>query len=264
MKLAAGRLAASEPSRGRLVLVHGFTQTRSSWDPIAMTLNADGYEVVAVDAPGHGESDELRLDLVESAAALGDTGGPATYIGYSMGGRIALQLAVASPERVERLILVSATAGIEDDEERAARRTTDERRAEEVERDGVAAFLDRWLSLPMFTTLSPAAAGLQARRANTAAGLAASLRLAGTGAQRPLWSDLAALSMPVLIVAGSLDDKFSDIAARMAGLIPKVELAVVAGAGHAVHLERHNEFVDALRGWLDATSDASRRSRRGS
>jgi 2-succinyl-6-hydroxy-2,4-cyclohexadiene-1-carboxylate synthase len=264
MKLAAERLAASQPSRGRLVLVHGFTQTRSSWDPIAMTLNSDGYEVVAVDAPGHGESDELQLDVPASAAALGDTGGLATYIGYSMGGRITMQLAVASPERVSRLVLVSATAGIEDDEERGARRAADEQRAEEVERDGVAAFLDRWLSLPMFTTLSPAAAGLQGRRANTAAGLAASLRLAGTGAQRPLWSDLAALSMPVLIVAGALDHKFSAIAARMAGLIPNAELAVVAGAGHAVHLERQNEFVDALRRWLEATSDVSRRPHRGS
>jgi pimeloyl-ACP methyl ester carboxylesterase len=117
----------------------------------------------------------------------------------------------------------------------------------------VAAFLDGWLSLPMFATLSPAAAGLQSRRANSAAGLAASLRLAGTGAQRPLWTDLATLPMPVLIVAGGLDDEFTDIAARMAGLIPRAELVVVAGAGHAVHLERQDDFVDALRSWLDAT-----------
>jgi 2-succinyl-6-hydroxy-2,4-cyclohexadiene-1-carboxylate synthase len=256
MRLAAERLAAAGPALGRLVFVHGFTQTRSSWDPIAEILNADGYEIVAVDAPGHGESEELQLDLVETAAALGDTGGAATYVGYSMGGRIGLQLAVASPERVERLVIVSATPGIEDDEERAARRAADEQRAEEIERDGVAAFLEGWLSLPMFTTLSPAAAGLQARRSNTANGLAASLRLAGTGAQRPLWADLAALSMPVLIVAGALDDKFTDIAARMAALIPTSEVAVVAGAGHAVHLERQDDFVAVLGHWLEATSGA--------
>lgn len=253
MRLAAERRAAPGSSRGKLVLVHGFTQTRSSWDPIAKVLNADGYEIVAVDAPGHGESEELQLDLVDSAAALAETGGAATYIGYSMGGRIGLQLAVASPERVQRLVLVSATPGIEDDEERAARRAADERRAEDIEHDGVAAFLEGWLSLPMFTTLSPAAAGLEARRANTANGLAASLRLAGTGAQRPLWRDLVALPMPVLIVAGSLDDKFTAIAIRMAELIPNAELALVSGAGHAVHLERQDDFVAALRRWLDAT-----------
>jgi 2-succinyl-6-hydroxy-2,4-cyclohexadiene-1-carboxylate synthase len=240
------------------VLVHGFTQTRSSWDPVARLLNADGYEVVAVDAPGHGESEQLHLDLPGAAAALGDTGGSATYVGYSMGGRIALQLAVASPDRVERLVLVSTTAGIEDEQERAARHAADEQRAEGIERDGVAAFLEGWLSLPIFSTLSPAAAGLQARRANTASGLAASLRLAGTGAQRPLWPDLAALPMPVLVIAGALDEKFTAIAARMASLIPAAELAIVADAGHAVHLERQDEFVDVLRRWLEATSEARR------
>jgi 2-succinyl-6-hydroxy-2,4-cyclohexadiene-1-carboxylate synthase len=236
------------------VLVHGFTQTRSSWDPIATILNADGYEVVAVDAPGHGDSEELQLDLVGGADALGDTGGQATYVGYSMGGRLALQLAVASAARVERLVLVSTTAGIEDDEERAVRRAADERRAEEIQRDGVAAFLEGWLSMPMFSTLSPAAADLQARRANTAAGLAASLRLAGTGAQRSLWADLTALPMPVLIIAGALDEKFAAIAARMATLIPIAELAIVADAGHPVHLERQDDFVDVLRRWLETTS----------
>jgi 2-succinyl-6-hydroxy-2,4-cyclohexadiene-1-carboxylate synthase len=236
------------------VLVHGFTQTRSSWDPIAKVLNAGGYEVVAVDAPGHGDSRELHLDLGDGADALGDTGGRATYVGYSMGGRLALQLAVASPARVERLVLVSATAGIEDDEERAARRAADAQRADEIERDGVAAFLEGWLSTPMFITLTPAAADLQARRANTAAGLAASLRLAGTGAQTSLWPDLAALPMPVLIVAGALDDKFAAIATRMAASIPAAELAIVAGAGHAVHLERQDDFVDVLRRWLGTTS----------
>jgi 2-succinyl-6-hydroxy-2,4-cyclohexadiene-1-carboxylate synthase len=255
MMLAAERLSAPGPSRGRLVLVHGFTQTRSSWGPIAKILNADGYEVVAVDAPGHGDSEELQLDLAGGADALGDTGGQATYVGYSMGGRLALQLAVASAARVERLVLVSATAGIDDDGERAARRADDERRAEEIERDGVAAFLEGWLSMPMFTSLSPAAAGLQARRANTAVGLAASLRLAGTGAQRSLWPDLATLPMPVLIVAGALDEKFVAIATRMAGLIPTAELAIVAGAGHAVHLERQDDFVDVLRRWLAKTSN---------
>jgi 2-succinyl-6-hydroxy-2,4-cyclohexadiene-1-carboxylate synthase len=171
-----------------------------------------------------------------------------------MGGRLALQLAVASAAQVERLVLVSATAGIEDDEERAARRAEDERRAEEIQVDGVASFLDGWLSMPMFTNLSPAAADLQARRANAADGLAASLRLAGTGAQRSLWPDLAGLTMPVLIIAGALDEKFVAIATRMATLIPAAELAVVAGAGHAVHLERQDDFVDVLRRWLGTTS----------
>jgi 2-succinyl-6-hydroxy-2,4-cyclohexadiene-1-carboxylate synthase len=253
MNLAAERLHPSARSRGRVVLVHGFTQTRSSWAAIARCLNADGFEVVCVDAPGHGESAALQLDLDAAADALGSTGGAATYIGYSMGGRLALHLAVASPELVARLVLVSATAGIEDVRERAARRDADEQRAAEIERDGVAAFLDRWLASPLFATLPTAAAGVDARRDNTVAGLASSLRLAGTGAQRSLWPDLAALSMPVLLVAGNLDEKFTAIATRMAALIPHAELAVVADAGHAVHLERPDDVLAVLRRWLAAT-----------
>jgi 2-succinyl-6-hydroxy-2,4-cyclohexadiene-1-carboxylate synthase len=252
MKLAAGRLVPPARSRGRVVLVHGFTQTRSSWEAIARSLHADGYEVVCVDAPGHGESAMLHLDLVAGADALGSTGGTATYVGYSMGGRLALHLAFAAPQLVERLVLVSATAGIEGERERAARRDADEQRAAEIERDGVAAFLDRWLAAPLFAGLPASAVGLDARLDNTAAGLASSLRLAGTGAQRSLWPDLAALSMPVRLVAGALDEKFAGIAARMAARIPDAELAVVAEAGHAVHLERPDDVLALLRGWLAA------------
>ena len=231
VSLAADRLTTPQrPSRGRLVLVHGFTQTRRAWAPIAAALNADGYEVISVDAPGHGGSSTLRLDLPTGADALGRTGGPATYIGYSMGGRLALHLAVARPDLVERLALVSSTAGIDNEATRTARRADDERRAEELERDGVAAFLDRWLALPLFANLAPDDAQLADRLENTAEGLASSLRLAGTGAQQSLWPQLAALPMPVLLVAGRLDPKFAAIADQMAALIPRATVAVVPDA----------------------------------
>ena len=254
VSLAADRLTSSRrPSRGRLVLVHGFTQTRQSWAPIAACLNADGYEVITVDAPGHGRSSTLRLDLRAGAEALGRAGGPATYIGYSMGGRLALHLAVAQPQLVERLVLVSSTAGIDDDAARSARLADDQRRAEELERNGVATFLDRWLALPLFANLSPDDAQVAARLENTAEGLASSLRLAGTGAQQSLRPHLAALAMPVLVVAGQLDSKFTTIAEQMAARISRATVAVVADAGHVVHLERPDAFLAALRGWLDAT-----------
>jgi 2-succinyl-6-hydroxy-2,4-cyclohexadiene-1-carboxylate synthase len=254
VSLAADRLTTSQrPSRGRLVLVHGFTQTRRSWAPIAATLNADGYEVVTVDAPGHGGSSTLRLDVHASADALGQAGGPATYVGYSMGGRLALHLAVARPELVERLVMVSSTAGIDDEAARAARQADDERRATEIELDGVAAYLDRWLALPLFANLSPNDAQLADRLENTVGGLASSLRLAGAGAQQSLWPQLAALAMPVLLVAGRLDTKFAAIAEQMAALIPRATVAVVPDAGHVVHLERPGTFLATLRGWLDAT-----------
>jgi 2-succinyl-6-hydroxy-2,4-cyclohexadiene-1-carboxylate synthase len=233
----------------RIVLVHGFTQTGRSWDRVASRL-ATGWEVVTVDAPGHGDSATARADLPEAAAMLGTTCGPATYVGYSMGGRLCLHLAMARPEVVRRLVLVSATAGIEDPGERAARRHEDEELAAAIERDGLDDFLDRWLALPLFATLPRDAAGVEDRRRNTAEGLATSLRLTGTGTQESLWDRLGELAMPVLLVAGALDTRFVAIAERMARLIPGSSLEVVADAGHSVHLERPDAFTDALERWL--------------
>ena len=177
-----------------------------------------------------------------------------------MGGRLALHLALARPDLVQGLVLIGATAGIEDQPERAARRAADEQLAAELERDGVALFLERWLAQPLFASLPPEAAGLDDRLRNTAAGLASSLRLAGTGTQQPLWDQLAELSMPVLVVAGERDDKFSAVGSRIAEAIgPNATFALVPGAGHACHLEQPDEFLRVLRGWLLGV----RRQRRG-
>jgi 2-succinyl-6-hydroxy-2,4-cyclohexadiene-1-carboxylate synthase len=257
----ADRLAATARGRGeRIVLVHGFTQTGRSWDAIPDRL-AGEYEVVAVDAPGHGDSRAVRAALPAAAELLGDVGGAATYAGYSMGGRLCLQLAVTRPELVRRLVLVSATAGIEDAAERARRREGDEDLAASIERDGVDAFLTRWLALPLFATLPPDAAGLADRKRNTTAGLASSLRLAGTGAQDPLWDRLGLLPMPVLLVTGERDAKFVGIAERMSRSIPNATMQVIGGAGHAVHLEQPEAFASALEAWLAALAAESETER---
>jgi 2-succinyl-6-hydroxy-2,4-cyclohexadiene-1-carboxylate synthase len=243
------REASTSPSLGRLVLLHGFTQTRRSWDQIADAFG-DRYETIAVDAPGHGGSAGVRLDLAGAAEAVAQAAGPATYVGYSMGGRLALHVAVARPDVVERLVLVSASPGIADPAVRAERRADDEHLADEIERDGVDAFLERWLALPLFARLPTDSAGLEERRANTAVGLASSLRLAGTGAQRPLWDRLDQLTMPVLLVVGEHDAKFRATAAEMATAIAGATVEIIAGAGHVVHLEQPAAFVALLRGWL--------------
>jgi 2-succinyl-6-hydroxy-2,4-cyclohexadiene-1-carboxylate synthase len=234
----------------RVVFVHGFTQTRRSWDGVRSELD-DRFATVAVDAPGHGGSSDVRLDLPGTAAAVGDVGGLATYVGYSMGGRMVLHLAVSRPDLVERLVLVSATAGIDDDRERVDRRASDERLAASIERGGVAAFLDQWLALPLFHTLPASAAARADRERNSAVGLASSLRLAGTGTQQPLWDRLPALTMPVLVVAGELDSKFVNAAERLAQLLPHASLHVAPGSGHTVHLEQPDWFVRTLAEWLD-------------
>jgi 2-succinyl-6-hydroxy-2,4-cyclohexadiene-1-carboxylate synthase len=237
----------------RLVLVHGFTQTGRSWRPIAARL-AERHEIVMVDAPGHGGSSEVLADLDHGATLLAHAGGRAVYVGYSMGGRLCLHLALSRPDLVEGLVLVSATAGIEDDIERAERRVVDDALAAAVERDGVDAFLARWLARPMFEGLRPDDAGLADRRRNTAGGLASSLRLAGTGAQRPRWAELPTLLMPTLVVAGANDPKFAALARRMVERIGASScLELIEEAGHAVPLEQPDRFLTALTAWLEGT-----------
>ncbi len=236
----------------RVVLVHGFTQTGRCWGPIADDLEAD-HEVVRVDAPGHGGSAEVEAGLRDGAGLIGDAGGLATYVGYSMGARYCLHLALAQPSRVRALVLVGGTAGIEDRAERAARREQDLRTAQRIAADGLEAFLDGWLSQPLFATLDPEAACRTERLANTVRGLQSSLVRAGTGSQVPLWDQLPRLTMPVLVVAGQLDAKFATLGERMATAIgANATLALVPEAGHTAHLEQPATFLGILRPWLAA------------
>ena len=248
MYLHAERDGAGPP----LILVHGFTQTRRCWGPTAADLARD-HEVVRVDAPGHGRSSEVRADLRTGGRLIADLGGEATYLGYSMGARFCLHIALVYPALVRGLVLVSGTAGIEDPNERAARRDQDLRTAARIQADGLEAFLDAWLAQPLFAELPPERAFSEQRLENTVEGLASSLEEAGTGSQEPSWHQLARLTMPVLVVAGERDDKFGALAQRMAAAIgDNATLACVSDAGHAVHLEQPTGFLSVLRPWLAA------------
>jgi 2-succinyl-6-hydroxy-2,4-cyclohexadiene-1-carboxylate synthase len=174
-----------------------------------------------------------------------------------MGARFCLHLALAGPALVERLVLVSGTAGIDDVGERAARRAADEALADGIERDGVDAFLDRWLAQPLFAHQAERvdpdrqAADRRERRRNTPSGLASSLRLAGTGTQSPLWGRLAELTMPVTLIAGADDPKFVALAGRLADAIgSSARLHIVPNAGHAAHLEQQAAVLALLRAAL--------------
>jgi 2-succinyl-6-hydroxy-2,4-cyclohexadiene-1-carboxylate synthase len=230
----------------RLILVHGFTQTAASWDAIEYRLTALGHEVLALDAPGHGAHHDTHLGLWKGADLLAAEGGRGTWVGYSMGGRLALHVALAHPDNVERLVLIGVTAGLDTVAERIERQSSDELLAEELERDGLDAFLSRWLAQPLFATLPEDSAGLDARRRNTVAGLAAALRLMGTGAQDPLWDRLSELRAPTMVVTGSLDEKFTALAHRLVAVLPDAHIASMNGCGHACHLEAPDAFVGLL------------------
>jgi len=224
----------------RLLLLHGFTATGRSWDPVRRLLDAQRYPDVA--AP------DLRAASIPAQVAELLQAQPYALAGYSMGGRIALHLALAQPELVKRLVLVSTTAGIEDPGERAERRAADERLAEEIERDGVEAFAERWAAGPLFAGQPPevAAAAREDRLRHSAAELAATLRALGAGTMEPVWHRLGELTMPAVVVVGERDVKFRALGERLAGALPKGELVVVPGAGHAVHLEAPQRLTAVL------------------
>jgi 2-succinyl-6-hydroxy-2,4-cyclohexadiene-1-carboxylate synthase len=217
----------------RLVLVPGFTQTTASWDDVVAGLHPS-IEVFRVTVP-------VRASFEATAGAIAEAGGDAVYCGYSMGGRLCLRLALDHPDAVRSLVLVSATAGIEDAGTRRARVESDEELAEFAEAHGVRAFLQRWMAQPMFRHVPANAAGLAERRELTAGYIAHCLRVLGTGAMGPMWSRLDELTMPVTVVTGGDDPKFTEIGERLPG-----EHVVVAGCGHAVPLEAPNALAAVL------------------
>jgi 2-succinyl-6-hydroxy-2,4-cyclohexadiene-1-carboxylate synthase len=224
-----------------LLLLHGFTQTGASWDGVIRALEGR-YRALAPDlgaGPWEAELDRLEA-LVPASFALA---------GYSMGGRLALALALRRPERVQALVLVSASPGLAAADERAARQAADAALAERIEAIGAEAFAREWAAQPLFAGQPQAVAAVahEDRLRRTAAEHAAQLRGLGTGVMPSLWDRLGALAMPVRLVVGGRDARFRALAARMAERLPACELVVVAGAGHAVALE-NPEAVAAVIG----------------
>jgi 2-succinyl-6-hydroxy-2,4-cyclohexadiene-1-carboxylate synthase len=238
----------------RLVLAHGFTQTGRVWGSMDSDLAGD-HQVVTVDLPGHGGSAGVRSSLVDGALQLAAAGGRATYVGYSMGARFCLHVALACPEAVESLILISGTAGIDDPGDRRQRRMADGALADRLDppdptqrAEPVDQFLRRWMANPMFDGIGPEADGWEERRVNTGPGMASSLRLAGTGCQLPLWEKLGRLDMPVLVITGGRDEKFTRLGRRLAGAVGNpAGVVVVPDAGHAPHLQQPAVVAAAIR-----------------
>ena len=253
-----------EAGSGPLVLLlHGFTGSKANWAPLMSAL-AGGYRLLAVDLPGHGESeapvDRARYEMASVAADLSalldhlelDN---AHLLGYSMGGRLALYLALAEPARWRSLVLESASPGLATEAERAERREHDAALADFIERQGVEAFVDRWERLPLFASQRSLPEAVRqkhrnGRLRNRPQGLAGSLRGMGAGTQPSLWDRLAELALPSLLIVGELDEKFVALAREMLRSMPQALLTVVPEAGHTVHLEQPGVFMALLQRWL--------------
>lgn len=251
-----------------VLLLHGFTGSAASRHAHQQELEKD-FDTLAIDFLGHGNSDsptdtarysmewtlcdlEAILDRLEIARA--------NVLGYSMGGRVALQFAHAHPERVSALILESASPGIADAAERAQRAASDMQLAETIERDGLETFVEYWTNLPLFASQArlpdAARARLKSRRLqNNPAGLANSLRGLSVGKQTSLWQQLKNIETRTLLIAGAFDQKYTTLAHRMGSALANARAEIVPNAGHAVHLEQPELFSHLVYNFLSGTGD---------
>ncbi|MCZ6534287.1 MAG: 2-succinyl-6-hydroxy-2,4-cyclohexadiene-1-carboxylate synthase [SAR324 cluster bacterium] len=252
-----------DSGRPVLVLLHGFTGSGDSWRPVREGLRGLG-PTIAVDLAGHGASPAppepgqysmgACLDQLEALMErLGVSG--AWWVGYSMGGRVALQMAARKPALVQGLVLVSATAGLSDEVARKARVAADEELAGAILSGGMEAFVERWLSNPLFSGLRklPPEQRAEQRRQRLACnplGLANSLRGMGSGAMPPLWERLAGINVPALLLAGGEDAKFSALAVQLKAGLPRATLRIIPGVNHLPHVEAPGAFLDAVNAFL--------------
>jgi 2-succinyl-6-hydroxy-2,4-cyclohexadiene-1-carboxylate synthase len=259
------RLRAVErgPRRGMpVVILHGFTGSSQTMSGVARAL--ESRWTICVDLVGHGRSDAplevapygMRRCVRQVVGAMDALGASHSHLlGYSMGGRVALELCATHPRRVASALVVGTSTGIADPEQRRARVRDDEALADAILRDGVPAFVDRWMALPLFASqrrLGPAALAeaREQRLCNRAHALANSLRGMGAGAQEPLQARLASLTVPVCLAVGDEDAKFRAIGADLARRIPRGRLAIIEKAGHAAHLENPDAFGDLVESFL--------------
>lgn len=231
-----------------VMLLHGFTGSTKTWHPFIDNW-AQTFQVLTVDLPGHGKTeteagrsmDSCCADLKQLCHHLNSA--TVHVIGYSMGGRLALTFAMMYPEMVTSLTLESASPGLATKEEQQARAENDESLAVRIETKGLTAFVDFWENLPLFQTQKALSAEKQQvirveRLEQTEQGLAQSLRFMGTGVQPSWWIELTNLTIPVLLIAGDLDEKFITIHEKMAKRLPNAQSVVAENAGHAIHVEQ--------------------------
>jgi 2-succinyl-6-hydroxy-2,4-cyclohexadiene-1-carboxylate synthase len=267
VRIAVNGISLNVETSGRgdglaLLLLHGFTRDARAWEPVLPCF--DGYRTVRVDLIGHGRSDSpadparyTMTHAVEDLIALLHhlEIERTALLGYSLGGRVALQLALEAPELLWALVCESASPGIEDPAARAARIESDEALAVSLQEEGIEAFVERWQAQSLFASQPrlPAAVLEEQRRQrleNSTLGLANSLRGMGAGAQEFLLPRLHEIDLPALFVAGALDQRYAALAPKMAAEVPGAECRIIEGAGHTTHLEQPEAFAAAVTGFL--------------
>lgn len=225
-------------------MLHGFAGTARHWDRVSAELDGERYSPLALELT---DADPLTLaGAIEFVAAKA----PERFIlcGYSMGGRIALHVAATMPERVSRLVLISASAGIEDKEVSVARASSDEALAQSIERGSIDDFVVMWRKTPLFASdpqwVQDAVA--EDERRLSPEQVAMTLRAYGAGSVPQLWRGLRDIEMPVAVLVGERDVAYCEVGARLAHGLPRAGLRIVPGTGHRVAIEAPDAVVAAL------------------
>ncbi|WOV83399.1 2-succinyl-6-hydroxy-2,4-cyclohexadiene-1-carboxylate synthase [Sporosarcina jeotgali] len=250
-----------EPSLPVIVFLHGFTGSLDTWNTIVSLMEGKAH-TVAIDLWGHGRSDKPETssdysmekqtrDLEQLFQQLELQS--FILVGYSMGGRTALGYATSYPERIQRLVLESASPGLKTEAERFERRQRDAKLADRLLEEPFEEFVDFWESLALFDSQKSMSAeqieAVRKERLNQdPKGLANSLMGIGTGSQPSYWNVLSDQLYPVDLITGSLDSKFENIALEMKNLFPNVSHFSVENAGHAIHVEKPEEFATIIDG----------------
>lgn len=246
-----------------ILLLHGFTGSAASWEVVTPALSRR-FTVIAPDLIGHGQTetspnwqrygiDQCADDL---AALLNELNISSAHIlGYSMGGRIALYMALTHPELVRSLILESSSPGITEPDMRQERRNSDEQLAAQIEQNGIEWFVNYWENLPLFSSQKRLTEHVRLRQRsqrllNNLHGLAYSLRGVGAGVQPSLWDRLQELTCPTLLITGELDTKYCQIASQMMEVIPDGKLEILPDSGHNPHLEASKQFTETVLDFL--------------
>ena len=245
-----------------LLFLHGFLGSGSDWLPIA-TLLANRFFCILPDLPGHGLNmnrplpepltfDILAAELSQLLDYLGLE--RANLTGYSMGGRVALYAATQFPVKINMLVLEGTNPGIANAQERQHRAELDDQRAARILAEGVDNFVDAWYKMELFASLRQHPQLLAEtkirRKQNNPQWAAKIISELSPGLQPPLWDKLDTLPMPVLLVAGALDEKYTSLAKEMAAHIPQATVKIAPNAGHNVHLEQPAYFADLLAAWV--------------
>ncbi len=246
-----------------LIFLHGFTGDASDWFFLVENFK-ENYNLIFVDLPGHGKSTDISKPSAFSSSAMCDqltlllkteSIDTAVFVGYSMGGRLALQYAVSKPEHVCGLFLESTTPGIESDYERETRYNKDLELTDKIKNEGINNFIDHWFDQPLFESLKNIPQNkmneiIQKRKQNSAEGLINSLKGFSQGIMPPAWENLPGIKFPVLLVSGNLDYKFKKINSAMHTITASSEHSIIDGAGHNTHLEKPEEFIILLSSFL--------------